>query len=96
MDIRNIKVGMKIRICEDPSLSITLHGALDGYKRKLAGSVQTVRRVSRETKRIYIISPDSDPYHRTISFDISDLKRVNSYLPSIKAELFNPEKLVIE
>lgn len=96
MDIKRLKLGMKIRISKDASLSIKLYGALKGFKRKLAGSVQEVSRISEENKRIYIKPPDSNPYHKNISFDIKDLRILSSPLPTIKAELFNPEKLVIE
>ena len=95
MKIENLTVGMKIRICRDPSLSIMEHGQIGGYKQELAGTVQKIKRIEYESNRIHIWPPVDSPSD-TISFVKEDLRLIESSPVIIKPELFNPEQLVIK
>ena len=103
MNIRNLKSGMLVKICNDPAFSISKHGGLDGYKKTLGGTIQTIRRVYYGEERVYIQPPRSCT-HDNISFHITDLTypderelEEDRQSPSdIKPELFDPKQLVIE
>ena len=96
MKMRNLERNMKIRIANPPQESINRHGGLDGYKRKLGGTVQIISKVSRSSSnRVYIVPP-SDTKYETISFVIEDIRPYNIIDPIIiKPIMFDPEQLVI-
>ena len=95
-----LEVGMMIKISEHPVLSIKKHGRLDGYKMKLAGSIQKIKRIAPDRNRIYIWPP-TNCHYETISFVIEDiswgigLNNSAEALPIIKSVMFDPEQLVL-
>ena len=97
MNIKNMEVGIRVKISEDPSFSIRNHGSLSGYKRSLAGSIQVIKKISSDMDRLYIYPPKNCRYN-TISFNRCDLINLNEMEKpniDIKPELFDPNQLDI-
>lgn len=87
MDINQLKVGMKIRICKDPSISIEKYsGGI--AKRRMAGKIKTVY-------SIFVNSILVEDKHCHWTIHIDDLREV-APLSSIKPQIFDPNQLVIE
>lgn len=88
--IENLRKGHKIRICSNPLYSIKRHGALHGYKKTLAGTIQKVKKVNGE--RIWIVPPRECSYAE-ISFNIYDLRPIIKEV-KVEPELFNTDQLI--
>jgi len=89
--------GMQVKICSNPEASIRNFGSLSGYKRSLANTIQTVKRIDpTDNKRVIVEKPLSSSF-TTISFHIDDLEIINKEEPKIegiKPQSFNIKNLV--
>lgn len=88
MNIRDFKVGMLIRISNDPSESIRLF--MGGpTKRKLASTIQRISK-TKYAKNAVCITNCNDYW----TFHLNDITLVDQDCLIPKAELFNPNQLL--
>lgn len=90
MNRDDLKEGIKIRICQKPSISIKEYGGA-AAKRKMAGKTKTIRSILK--KRDAVMVKDNMGNYWTIHFD--DIRRLES-LPLIKPVIFDPDQLVMD
>jgi len=87
MTNQHLKIGMKIKICNDPSKSISCYsGSIT--KRKLAGTIQRICEVGHNFIRIRYNGENWTFVHEDYSI-------VHSKPIKIKKELFNTENLCL-
>jgi len=89
MNIKDFKVGMYIKISEDPSKSIKLFKG-SFTKRNIAGTIQKVAATRYESNAIRV---EKNSKLWTIHFD--DIIKLTP-LPKIKPETFDPKQLIIQ
>ncbi|MHA1700678.1 MAG: hypothetical protein ACTSWK_00220 [Promethearchaeota archaeon] len=97
MNIDDVKIGMHVKISNDPSYSIKKHGGLGGLKQLMAGSIQRIKDIYEPTKRIYIVPPKNCKKDR-ISFNICDIEEFDQsdiIVKKIEPVMFDPNQLDI-